>query len=89
MATSSNPSKRPRMGVRQSLQLTHASEEAKRAFNARLDSLRQALTPESSDNLSLVTKLVEIAEDRLSSSQAASSEQVDNSTTFLKSAGKR
>ena len=47
-----------KMGVRQSLQFTHTSEEAKQAYDACLDSLRQALTPGSSDNLSLVTTLV-------------------------------
>ena len=85
---SSNQAKRQRVGVRQSLQLTHASEEAKRAFYVRLDRLRQAFTPGSTDNLSLVTKLVEVAEHLLSSSQATHSQQVDDSTTFLKSGGK-
>ena len=41
----SNPKKKLRLGIRQSLQLTHASEEAKRAFDDQLDNRRQALIP--------------------------------------------
>ena len=83
----SNPKKKPRLGTRQSLQLTHASEEAKRAFNDRLDNLRRALTPGSNDNLPLITKLLEIAENQLSTSQTAHN-ATNLSTTFLTSAGK-
>ena len=78
--------KKPRLGTRQSLQLTHASEEAKRAFNDRLDNLRRALTPGSNDNLPLITKLLEIAENQLSTSQTA--HNATNLSTFLTSAGK-
>lgn len=84
MGTGSNQSKRPRIGVRQSLQLIHASEEP----NAHLDSLKQALTLGSSDNLSSMTKLVEIAKDPsffVSSNVFSTSKQLYN---FLNSAGK-
>ena len=84
---SSHPTKKPRLGVRQSIQLTHASEEAKRVFSERLDKLKQALTPGSSDNLSLMSKLMDIVENHLSTSRAAC-HVVSPSTTFLKSAGK-
>ena len=77
----SNPKKKPR----QSLQLTHASKEAKRAFNDRLDNLRRALTP-GSNNLPLITKLLEIAENQLSTSQTAHNAM--NLSMFLTSAGK-
>ena len=83
----SHPVKKPRLGVRQSIQLTHATEEAKRLFSERLDKLKQALTPGSSDNLSLMSKLMEIAENHVSTSRAARHD-VSPSTTFLKSAGK-
>ena len=58
MMASSHPTKKPRHGIRQSIQLTHASEEAKRVFSERLDKLKQALTPGSNDNLSLMSKLM-------------------------------
>lgn len=84
-------SKRPRLGVRQSLQLTHADEEAKSRFSERLESLRQVLTPGSKDNLGLITKLIEIAEDHCQDRPQGQSvtETVSScSSTFLKSAGK-
>ena len=65
---SSHPIKKPRLGVRQLIQLMHASEEAKRVFCERLDKLKQTLTPGSSDNLSLMSKLMDIADNHLSSS---------------------
>ena len=55
-------SKRPRLGVRQSIQLTHVDEEAKKRFSERLERLRQILTPGSKDNLPVISKLMEIAE---------------------------
>ena len=83
-------SKRPGVGVRQSLQLTHTDEEAKRRFTERLDGLRQVLTPGSKDNLGLITKLIEIAEDHC---RGSLQEEPDIgystmcSSTFLKSGG--
>lgn len=84
---SSNPIKKPRLDIRQSIQLAHTSEETKRAFNDQLDNLKQALTPGSSNNLSLMIKLMEIAENHLSTCQVAHN-VANPSTMFLKSAGK-
>ena len=58
LSDTSTRSKRQRVGVRQSLQLTHADNEAKKSFSERLENLRQALTPGSKDNLGLITKLM-------------------------------
>ena len=83
-------SKRPRVGVRQSLQLTHTDEEAKRRFTERLDGLRQVLTPGSKDNLGLITKLIEIAEDHCRGSLQEERDigySTMCSSTFLKSGG--
>ena len=55
-------------------------------FCERLDKLKQTLTPGSSDNLSLMSKLMDIAENHLSTSRAAC--HVVSPSTFLKSAGK-
>ena len=82
-----SPKKKPRLGIRQSLQLTYTSEEAKHAFNDRLDNPRQALTPGSNDNLPLITKLLEIAKNHLSTSQTAHN-ATNLPRTFLTSAGK-
>jgi hypothetical protein len=84
-------SKRPRLGVRQSLQLTHVDEDAKKRFNERLESLRQVLTPGSKDNLGLISKLVEIAEEhcmRCSQGESTTETTTTGASTFLKSAGK-
>ena len=84
-------SKRPRLGVRQSLQLTHADEDAKKRFNGRLESLRQLLTPGSKDNLGLMSKLMEIAEEhcmRCSQGESITETTTTVTSTFLKSAGK-
>ena len=87
---SASKSKRPRVGVRQSLQLTHADEEAKKRFSERLENLRQVLTPGSKDNLGLITKLVEIAEDHCRSNLQEEPDTDSSSmcsSTFLKSGG--
>ena len=57
-------SKRSRSGAKQSQQLTHADKDAKKRFNERLESLRQLLIPGSKDNLELISKPMEIAEEQ-------------------------
>ena len=52
-----------RLGVRQSPQLTHVNEDAKKHFSDRLESLRQVLTTDSKDNLGLISKLMKIAKE--------------------------
>ena len=84
-------SKRPRIGIRQSLQLTHTDEEAKKRFSERLESLRQVLTPGSKDNLGMISKLMEIAEDHCRGypqGESTTETATTCSSTFLKSAGK-
>ena len=84
-------SKRPRLGVRQSLQLTHVDEEAKKRFSERLETLRQILTPGSKDNLGLISRLMDIAEEhcrRCSQGESVTETAATGTSTFLKSAGK-
>ena len=91
LSDASTRSKRQRVGVRQSLQLTHADDEAKKSFSERLENLRQALTPGSKDNLGLITKLMDIAEAHCRGHPQEESHMETESTcssTFLKSAGK-
>ena len=81
-------SKRPRLGVRQSLHLTHADKDAKKRFNGRLENLRHLLTPGSKDNLGLMSKLMEIAEEHCMRCSQGTETTTTVTSTFLKSAGK-
>ena len=84
-------SKRPRLGVRQSLQLTHADEDVKKRFSGRLENLRQLLAPDSKDNLGLISKLMEIAEEycmHCPQGESITETTITGTSTFLKSAGK-
>ena len=84
-------SKRPRFGVRQSIQFTHVDEEAKKCFSERLECLRQILTPGSKDNLPVISKLMEIAEKHCRhypQSEPTTESAATDTSTFLKSAGK-
>ena len=84
-------SKRPRLGVRLSIQLTHVDEVAKKRFNERLECLRQILTPGSKDNLPVISKLMEIAEEHCRhypQGEPTPESAATGTSTFLKSAGK-